>query len=108
MLLCESDRVPGRGSDPDWVSSNGAFHLPIGCSTAILSITSACLVAGVAAFAAWRVTGNDAWIVQFFRIPAALVMVWMAGVAFWLCLKVVSHYEASEPMRTAWYFIAIS
>jgi len=59
-------------------------------------------------FGVWRWTGNDAWILEFFRVPAALMMVGMATVAFRLSLRVVGHFEPGEPLRTAWSLIAVS
>jgi hypothetical protein len=43
---------------------------PIGCASAICAASSACFVVGIAALAASWITGEAAWIEQFFRIPA--------------------------------------
>ena len=63
---------------------------------------------GVAAFLAWGASGNIGWVVRFFRVPGALLLVWLALMELWLVLRVRSHFEEGEPLRTAWTWISLS
>jgi len=56
-------------------------------------------------YAAWRLTGNDAWIEIFFRVPGALLLLGLAGTAFRLSVAVVRHFSSGEPLRAAWLLI---
>jgi len=59
-------------------------------------------------FAVWRVTGDDAWVIEYFRVPGALLLVTLAGVELWLSLRVCREFSPGEPMRVAWRLIACS
>ena len=63
---------------------------------------------GVAAFAAWRITGDLSWVTQFFRVPAALLMLWLATVEVWLSILALNQFSVGEPLRRAWFLITIS
>jgi hypothetical protein len=66
------------------------------------------LAVGLGAFALWQITGNLAWIVQFFRVPSAILLVWLAAIQFWLSVRVCGEFSAGEPMLLAWELIAAS
>lgn len=85
-----------------------APELPAGCSGIILAVVSACFVVGLGALAAWGLTGNPAWIREFFQIPAALLMVWLAAVELWLSSAARLQFAPGELMRRVWSLIAIS
>jgi hypothetical protein len=85
-----------------------AVEVPTGCSGLILSISGASFLVGLAALVAWQATGDAEWIYQFFRVPAALLMVWLAAVALWLSLSVRLHFAPDELMRRAWTLISLS
>ncbi len=80
--------------------------LPVGCAAAIVVITGGYLAAGVAAFAAWQLTGDTAWVEQFFTVPGALLTIWLASIELWMCLRVTRHFVAGEPLRSAWLLIS--
>jgi hypothetical protein len=82
--------------------------LPAGCSSLILAISAACFLVGLGAAAAWWITGDEEWIYQFFRVPAALLMVWLAAVELWLSLSARLHFAPGEPMRRVWTLISLS
>jgi len=51
-----------------------------GCSSIIFAGTAAYLAAGLLAYLAWQITGNSAWVEDFFRVPGAWLSVWLAGI----------------------------
>jgi hypothetical protein len=65
-------------------------------------------VVGLAALVIWRVTGNVAWVNEFFRVPAALMMVWLAALELWLSATARVHFAPGELMRRVWTLIALS
>ncbi len=74
----------------------------------ILTVTAGCLVWGICALFAWLLTYDDAWVIGFFHIPAALAMVWLAGTQFWLATQAARRFGPHEAMRKAWTWIAFS
>ena len=74
----------------------------------VARVTAAYLTVGILAFAAWGVTGNPAWAVEFFRVPAALLMVWLALTEFGLSSQVVGHFSDDDLLRPGWTLIACS
>jgi hypothetical protein len=76
--------------------------------SSLLIITGAYLVAGVAACIAWLITGDFVWLQNFFRVPGALLSVFLAGAQFWFCRRVLDHFSPGEPMRPAWLCISAS
>jgi hypothetical protein len=77
-------------------------------STSVLLITSVYLVIGVVAFAAYRFTDNPIWVDSFFRIPGALLAVFLALVQLWFSLQVLSYFSHEEPMHAVWLCISAS
>ena len=71
-------------------------------------MTSVYLAVGILAFIAWQITGNDAWVIEFFGAPAALLMVALAGLELWLSIQVLRHFAADDLLRTGWTLIACS
>jgi hypothetical protein len=61
---------------------------------------------GIGAFVAWRITGNIAWVVEFFQVPAALIMVGLAILEVWLCLYAVNQFSADDLLHRGWMLIA--
>lgn len=80
----------------------------LGCSGVILLVTAAYLACGMAAFAGWRITGKDVWVEEYFQVPAALAMVWLAAVELWLAVRALRQFEPGEMMHRAWYLIALA
>ena len=77
----------------------------------ILSIqgtTAAYLVMGIAAMAAWGITGNVRWVEFYFRVPGAFVLVFLSATSLILCRRVQREFSPAEPMYRAWYLIFIS
>src|SRR4051794_14740402 len=83
-------------------------ELPAGCTGPITGVVAACLVVGIGALAAWRATGNDAWIREFFQVPGALLMLWLAAVELWLAAAARAEFARGEVLRTSWTLISLS
>jgi hypothetical protein len=81
---------------------------PPGCAGVIIAASGAFFVAGLGALAAWRITGEAAWIEQFFRLPGAMLMIWLAALELFLAVHCVRHFARGELMRSAWTLIALS
>ena len=81
---------------------------PVAWSPLVARITAAYLTVGVLAFFAWQLSGNDAWVIQFFRVPAAVLMVFLALVEFWLSSAVLRHFSSDDLLRPGWTLIACS
>jgi hypothetical protein len=77
-------------------------------SSIIVGITGCYLAAGLFAFLAWQFTGNIAWAVEFFQVPAALVMVWLALLQLSLSLKVTANFAPDDLLRPGWMLITAS
>src|SRR5579883_1103423 len=80
----------------------------LGCSGVIVSLTAAYLVAGLAALAAWRVSSNVAWVEQFFQVPAAVAMLWLASMQLWLAAQTAHRFTPGEMLRKAWVWMTLS
>lgn len=87
-----------------WLGLPPGQHLR--CSSIILLVTGIYLLIGVATFAIWRITGNDAWVEGFFQIPGGLLACFLAASQFWFSVQVLRHFDAEEPMHTVWLCIA--
>jgi hypothetical protein len=83
-------------------------ELPIGRSGLILAATLIYLVAGLAVFAVWQLTGNIVWLEQFFSLPSALFLIWLSGLQLWFSRQVCGEFSPGEPMLLAWKLISIS
>lgn len=90
------------------LSSSYGVKAALGCSTLILLVTVSYLAVGLAVFVAWLIGGSDAWIEDFFRIPGALFLVWLAALGMLLSVRVCRGFFPGEPMRDAWQLIALS
>jgi hypothetical protein len=88
---------------PDWLVNWRA-----GSPAVILAITACYLAAGVFAFLVWQSTGNDAWVVEFFQVPAALLTIWLAMLQFSLSLNANRNFAPDDLLRPAWTLIAAS
>jgi hypothetical protein len=82
--------------------------LPAGCSGLILAIGGASLVSAVGAIAAWQATDNPAWVYEFLKVPAALLMVWLSAVECWLAAAARLQFAPGELMRRVWTWISLS
>ncbi len=80
----------------------------IGCSRLIVLATGIFLAFGLVWFALWRSTAHDRWIEDFFRVPAALLMVSLAAIQLSFSLLVLREFSPEQPMRKAWRLIAVS
>lgn len=74
----------------------------------IARIAAAYLTIGILAFAVWQLTANEAWVDEFFRVPAALLMVFLALLEFWLSVAVIHHFSADDLLRPGWTLISCS
>src|SRR5260370_28372612 len=90
------------------LSSSHAVRPAFGCSALIVLVTASYLAVGLVVFAVWQITGNNAWIEEFFRVPGALLLVWLAAVGLLFSLRVYPGFLPGEPMRRAWQLIALS
>ncbi len=81
---------------------------PTGCAPVIVLVTSVYLVLGMVAFVTWGATDDARWVENFFRIPGALLLVWLAAIEFWFCNRVREHFSADEALHSAWVLIGIS
>jgi hypothetical protein len=63
---------------------------------------------GIAAMAAWGITGNVRWVEFYFRVPGAFVLVFLSATSLILCRRVQREFSPAEPMYRAWYLIFIS
>ena len=79
-----------------------------GCSTLILVLTAGYLAVGLTALCAWWVTRDDAWVIEFFRVPGAALLVTLAAIELLLSIRVVREFSPGQLMRTAWKLIALS
>ncbi len=81
---------------------------PTGCASTIFLVTSIYLVLGLLAFVAWGATSNVAWVENFFRMPGALLLVWLSGMEFWLSNRVRMQFLPDEPQYGVWVLITLS
>jgi hypothetical protein len=49
-----------------------------------------------------------AWVTNYFRVPGALLAVFLAGAQLWFCRRVLDHFSEGEPMRRVWLCITAS
>ena len=90
------------------LSSSYAVRPALAFSTLIPLVTASYLVVGLVVFVVWQIAGNNAWIEEFFRVPGALLLVWLAAVGFLFSVRVYSGFFPGEPMRRAWQLIALA
>lgn len=90
-------------TSPDDVPERSALWAPL-----IARITAAYLAVGILALGAWLVTGNPAWAIQFFQVPAAVLMVCLALTEFWLASLVIRHFSSDDLLRPGWTLITAS
>ncbi|HWB83784.1 MAG TPA: hypothetical protein VG675_06570 [Bryobacteraceae bacterium] len=85
-----------------------SWDFPRGCSTFILGVAVVYLIAGLAALAAWRLTGDTAWVEEFFRSPGAVALVCLAALELFFSIQVFREFSSGQPLGMAWKLIAIS
>jgi hypothetical protein len=90
------------------LSRLSGLNSSIGCSGLVLLVTGIYLAVGLVWFAGWRLTRNDRWIEEFFRIPGALLLVSLATIQLSFALIVLREFSPEQPMRKAWRLIAFS
>ena len=96
-----------RGTPGSKLQWNGR-ELPVGCSGLILLTALAYGVACLVVFARWRWTGDTYWVEQFFRLPSAILLIFLSGAQLWFSLRVCAEFSPGEPMLVAWQLIAAS
>ena len=84
--------MPDRGIPGSQVRWKGK-DLPVSHSDLIRMTTLAYIVAGLGVFLLWRITGNLAWVVQFFRLPSAILLVALPAVQLWFSLQVCAQFS---------------
>lgn len=100
--------MPKRLATPRWATPFPLIHAPFGCTSIILAVTAGYLAIGLLVFAGWRLTGNLAWVENFFRLPGALLLVWLAAVELLFSLRVSYEFSPGQPLHRAWRLIAFS
>jgi len=70
--------------------------------------TAALLAAGVAAGAAWSITGDQVWLRSFFSYPGALFFICCSALQVWLSFRCWRQFSSGDLLRPAWLLIAIS
>jgi hypothetical protein len=90
------------------LSSSRAVWPAFRVSTLVPLVTASYLVVGLVVLGVWQIAGNNAWIEEFFRVPGALLLVWLAAVGLLFSLRVYPGFLPAEPMRRAWRLIALS
>ena len=80
----------------------------MGCSTMIFVGTVAYLVIGLFSYVAWQITGNPAWVDQFFRVPGSLLAVCLSLVQLVFAVRVRSQFSRGESLYLAWQLISLS
>jgi hypothetical protein len=91
-----------------WLPDYSGANRLVGCTALVVALTGAYLVVGLLAFVAWQITGQDAWVEEFFKVPAALLLVTLAAAQLALSLSVVREFSPGQPLRTAWQLIAMA
>jgi hypothetical protein len=88
----------------------GANRLPraIGYPKLILILTAGYLALGLAIFVYWLVSRNVQPLTQFFRVPGAILFVWLAATQLWFATRICRELVPGEPLEIAWRMIAIS
>jgi hypothetical protein len=99
--------LPPRADAPQPASENVA-DWRISWAPLIARITAAYLAAGGLALLAWQVTGNPDWAVEFFQVPAAILMVCLALTEFWLSSLAIGQFSSDDLLRPGWTLIACS
>jgi hypothetical protein len=79
-----------------------------GLSSFILALTAGYFALSLISLAAWRITGDDRWVVDFFRLPGAVILVTLAGFEVTLCWRVTAEFSPGHSMRKAWKLIMFS
>src|SRR4051794_3398781 len=79
-----------------------------GIPALVLGGAAGYLVLGLLAFVLWQFSRQDFWIEEFFRLPGALLLVWLSGIALYYSLRVWRAFDSGEPMRRAWQLITLS
>jgi hypothetical protein len=78
-------------------------------SPSVIIATTACYLAtGVFAFLVSQLTDNVAWVVDFFQVPAPLLMLWLALLQFSLSLNATRNFSPDDVLRPAWILITCS
>ncbi len=90
----------------EWLFGPSRVQERTGCSALLVLLTAGYLLIGVAAFAAYSFTGNAVWVESFFRIPGALLAVFLAFVELLFSLQVRSQFSSGEPMYAVWMCMA--
>lgn len=80
----------------------------MGCTTLILLATAVYLVIGLLTYVAWQVSGNQAWIDEFFRVPGSLLTVSLSLIQLTYAIRVCGQFSFGEPLYLAWQLISAS
>jgi len=97
-----------RTSSSSWSPGRVVPDWPRACWMSILVLVSAYLAVGLLALAYWQFTGNITWVEEYFRLPGALALVFLAAAQLLFCVRVRCEYSPAQPMRKAWNLIVIS
>jgi len=82
-------------------------YLP-GCSNFVFVVTGSFLAVGLFSFFLWHWTGDDRPVLAFFKLPAPLLLCWLAATELYISLLLLRAFSPEQPMRKAWVLIACS
>lgn len=85
-----------------------AARWPLLLARMISAITACYLAVGILSFVVWQLSGNMAWVVEFFGVPAAVLMVCLGGTEFGLSILATQHFAPDDLLRPGWVLIACS
>ncbi len=91
-----------------WRSVIAAVELPRGYARLVLAVTSTYMVVGLLVFRRSLFAANYGSVEEFFKIPAALLMVWLASVELLFAIRVMQLFARHQAMYGAWRLIAVS
>jgi len=91
-----------------WSTPIAELESPLGFSKLLLGLTAVYLAVGVLAFAVSQFTGNHRWVSEFFAVPCALWLVWMAAIELWFAIRVKLEFSSRQPLHVAWRLITLS
>jgi hypothetical protein len=100
--------MPRRLVGKQALSCISAFRASLNASSGVLILVCAYVALALLWLAIWLWTGNDRWIEEFFRLPAALLLVSLATIEFCSSLMVRREFSPEQPMRKAWSLISFS
>jgi hypothetical protein len=91
-----------------WPARLAGFRFRRAYSSLILWVTAAYVVAGVLSLCAWLASRDFRFVENYFRVPGALLMVWLGTSELVFCRQVLREFPPRQPLHAAWFLIAFS